>query len=152
MIIFFSGTQFYYGQLIIKHIFIQKTSWKKSVSCTVVILRSNRHDIPNDVKSISQREDKYTLIVWKMKRCNFSITSYVDQLNNIFFLSTIPLILGNTIGDDKRKLAIIKFYDYSKVTIWNCQKIFSQIVLNSKLQEGTYNADQRANKYTVSGK
>ena len=100
-------------------------------------MRSNRRGIPNEVKSTFQREDKTTLVFWESKKNIFSLTSYVVKtkskgLKNILVLSTMPIILGNTIDDEKKKPAIIKFYDFTK--------------------GGTDIVDQRIDKYTVSGK
>ena len=80
-------------------------------------IKNNRKCIPNEIKSVNERNDNSYKCFWDDKG-KTTLHSYVVRtkskgLKNVLALSSMPPILGTT-RDDKRKPAILKIYDFSK--------------------------------------
>ena len=84
-------------------------------------MRHNRVGLPKEVKRLEGREHNSTQVWWEKDTQKITLTSYCVKtkskgLKNIVVLSTMPPLLGVTKDDGKVKPAIIKFYDFSKVS------------------------------------
>ena len=83
----------------------------------VETIQKNRVGIPASSKDVTNREINSTETYWEKngKRIFTScVTKKSKGKKNVIVLSTIGLLLGTTIDDDKCKPAIIKFYDFTK--------------------------------------
>ena len=83
-------------------------------------LKSNRRDIPIEVKNVAERERFSCQCLWESSVKKLALHSYVfptksSGQRNVLLLSTVQLILGVTIDYGKKKLAICKLYDSTKV-------------------------------------
>ena len=81
--------------------------------------QSNRKGI-GDLKNMENREDQSTKVYWNEDDGRMSVTSYVVNTKssgkqNVLVLSMMQPLLGVTKDDGKKKPAIIKLYDFTKV-------------------------------------
>ena len=80
---------------------------------------SNRRCIPQEIKSVAQREGNSYKCYWQKDNCKLSLHSYVVNTKssgkkNVLALSSMPFIFGTTKDDGKDKPALLKFYDFTK--------------------------------------
>ena len=81
-------------------------------------MRANRVGV-QEMKDVTGREVFSTKVFWEKNKQKMTIYSYCTKTKSkgrkiVNVLPTIPPILGVT-DDDKRKPAIVKFYDFTKV-------------------------------------
>ena len=82
-------------------------------------LQSNRRDIPIEVKYVAERERFSCQCFWESSENRLVLYSYVfptksSGQRSVLLLSTVELILGVRLDDDKNKPAICKLYDFTK--------------------------------------
>jgi hypothetical protein len=98
---------------------IELSEWLLSKKITVVgTIKSNRKGLPPTITSCTDRAHTSYKYVYNCAEKKMSLHSYVVKTKskgkkNVLVLSTIPPIMGIT-KDDKKKPAIIKFYDFTK--------------------------------------
>ena len=89
-----------------------------NITC-VGTLQANRRGIPNEIKSLAERDQNSYQCFWESSENKLVLHSYVVSTKssgkrNVLLLSTVQPILGVTKDDGKRKPAIYKLYDYTK--------------------------------------
>ena len=82
-------------------------------------LKSNRRDIPIEVKNVAERERFSCQCIWETWENKLVLHSYVfttksSGQRNVLLLSTVELILGVTTDDGKKKPTICKLCDLTK--------------------------------------
>ena len=105
---------------------ISTTRWLLSHNITMIgTMQSNRSGIPNEIKSMNDREDLSTIIYW-CDDTNTVLSSYVVKTKsgkkNVLLLSTMTPTLGITKDDGKKKPAQYKLYDFTKGGTDECDK------------------------------
>ena len=89
----------------------------KNITCIGTVL-TRRVSIPEEIKTIRNRELFSTRVFREKKKRDLSITSYVvptsKSVRNVFVFTTTRPLLGVTKDDGKKKPAIIKLYDFTK--------------------------------------
>ena len=86
---------------------------------TIGTLQINRQGIPKEIKDLKDREQNSYEVYWEKTRGDMTLHSYAVKTKstgdrNVFLLSTLQPHLGVT-KNDKKKPAIYKVYDFTKV-------------------------------------
>lgn len=107
-------------------------------------MRHNRIGIPNEIKSTDGRELLGSKTIWEKNDGDLNLTSYVVStskgMKNVLVLSTVRPIQGVTKDDGKKKPAIIKLYDFTKIGTDNVDQ-----------RMGTYSCKSKSCKWTLVG-
>ena len=89
----------------------------RKITC-VGTLNHNRQGIPTELKNTSEREEFWVTCHYESVKKDLCLLSYTvktksSDKKNVFLLSTMRPINGITRDDNKQKLGIYKFYDFT---------------------------------------